>query len=213
MVEIQVEKVVLLFGDGVNLRFHAKNEIRPQKHQLLIEFTDGAALSAFVQMYGGLWCFREGDFDNRYYSLAKQRPTPLSADFNEAYFARLLSLPEVPALSAKAFLATEQRIPGLGNGVLQDILFNAGIHPKKKVGLLTEKEKLGLFCAVKTTFKEMSDRGGRDTEKDLYGNPGGYKTVLSKNTVGTPCPACGKIIEKVAYLGGSIYYCAGCQKT
>lgn|GEM_PF-2077218 len=30
----------------------------------------------------------------------------------------------------KAFLATEQRIPGLGNGVLQDILWTARIHPK-----------------------------------------------------------------------------------
>ncbi len=212
MVEIKVDDAALLFGDGVNLRFHVKNEIRPGKHQLLLEFADGTSLSAFVQMYGGLWCFREGEFDNRYYSLAKAKPSPLTADFSEAYFTQLISVPEVQILSAKAFLATEQRIPGLGNGVLQDILFNARIHPKKKVGLLTEKEKPGLFCAVKTTLKEMCDRGGRDTEKDLYGNPGGYKTILSKNTVGTPCPACGKIIEKAAYLGGSIYYCAGCQK-
>jgi hypothetical protein len=32
---------------------------------------------------------------------------------------------EVKKLSLKALLATEQRIPGLGNGVLQDILFKA----------------------------------------------------------------------------------------
>jgi formamidopyrimidine-DNA glycosylase len=43
-------------------------------------------------------------------------------------------------LSAKAFLATEQRIPGLGNGVLQDILFTAGIHPKRKMAAISEEE-------------------------------------------------------------------------
>ena len=38
-----------------------------------------------------------------------------------------------PSASAKAFLATEQRIPGLGNGCLQDILFRAGLNPRKKL--------------------------------------------------------------------------------
>ena len=31
------------------------------------------------------------------------------------------------------------------------------------------------------------------------------------NTVGQPCPVCGSIIKKKAYLGGAIYYCEGCQ--
>jgi formamidopyrimidine-DNA glycosylase len=57
----------------------------------------------------------------------------------------------------------------------------------------------------------MAAEGGRDTETDLYGQPGGYKTVLSKNTAGTACPKCGTMIIKEAYMGGSIYYCAGCQ--
>ncbi|MCK9356230.1 MAG: endonuclease VIII, partial [Dehalococcoidia bacterium] len=39
------------------------------------------------------------------------------------------------------------------------------------------------------------------------------KTILSRNTVGQPCPACGTSIQKEAYMGGSIYYCATCQRT
>lgn len=34
-------------------------------------------------------------------------------------------------LTAKTFLAAEQRIPGLGNGVLQGILFQACIYLKR----------------------------------------------------------------------------------
>jgi len=211
MVEIKADGAVLLFTDGVNLRLHTPHQPRPSKHQLLIDFTDGTALSASVQMYGGLWCFPEGKLENRYYQLAKTKPSPLSADFSATYFTQILNAPDVPALSAKAFLATGQRIPGLGNGVLQDILFNAKIHPKRKIKSLADTEKQALYSVIKTTLKAMADSNGRDTEKDLYGNPGGYKTLLSKNTAGTPCPVCGKIIKKEAYLGGSVYYCPGCQ--
>ena len=57
----------------------------------------------------------------------------------------------------------------------------------------------------------MAFDGGRDTERDLFGCFGGYKTRLSKNTVDTACEICGGTIKKEAYMGGSIYYCGGCQ--
>jgi formamidopyrimidine-DNA glycosylase len=212
MVEIQAGDAVLLFSDGVALRFHDRDEKRPQKHQMLIEFEDGTALSASVQMYGGLICFKEGEYQNPYYEAAKTKPSPLSDKFDQVYFSRLISPPDVQKISAKAFLATEQRIPGLGNGVLQDILYNARIHPKRKVGTLIDSERDALFYSVKSTLKEMTVQGGRDTEKDIFGQPGGYKTKLSQNTVDKPCPICGGEIVKQPYMGGSIYFCDGCQK-
>lgn len=57
----------------------------------------------------------------------------------------------------------------------------------------------------------MTKLGGRDTEKDLFGNSGRYKTMMSKNNVGIACMACGDIIKKESYLGGSVYYCESCQ--
>lgn len=209
--EIEVEDSRLLFGDGVSLLYHEAKAKLPLKHQLLLEFNDGSALSGSVQMYGGLWCFSEGTFDNPYYSVAKEKPTPLSEEFNRLYFEDLLSLQGMEKLSAKAFLATEQRIPGLGNGVLQDILYQAAIHPKRKIKTLTENEKEHLFISIKSTLAEMIEKGGRDTEKDLFGHYGKYQTKLSKKTLGTPCSLCQSIIQKEAYLGGSIYYCSGCQ--
>ena len=212
LVEVKVDNAVLLFGDGVALRFHPTGGKRPKKHQLLVEFEEGIALSACVQMYGGLWCFKEGEFDNPYYNVAKVKPSPLSDEFDREYFDGLINIPGVQKMSAKAFLATEQRIPGLGNGVLQDILFIAGIHPKRKVDTLTDREKKKLFHSVKSTLRKMTDEGGRDTEKDLYGEHGRYQTRLSKFTLGSPCPVCGGKIVKQSYMGGSIYFCSGCQK-
>ncbi len=211
MLEIEAEDQTLVFTDGVNLRFHRSPAEHPAKHQLLLEFIDGSALSACVAMYGGLWCYPHGPNDNPYYRMACEKPSPLSGDFTGAYFTGLFQ-PELDKLSLKAFLATEQRIPGLGNGVLQDILYTARLHPKRKVGTLDAADRERLFDAVVTSLHEMAAGGGRDTERDLFGNPGGYATHMSKNTVGSACPECGSLIRKEAYLGGSIYYCPGCQE-
>lgn len=54
----------------------------------------------------------------------------------------------------------------------------AGIHPKKKTASLSETDRRSLYQAVKTTLAEMASHGGRDTETDLYGHPGGYPTKL-----------------------------------
>lgn len=211
MVEIQVKDVMLLFTDGVNLRFHSSLDDLPPKHQLLIEFEDSTALIATVAMYGGLWCFPRGAWDNPYYQTAQEKPSPLTDLFSGDYFSGLF-LPELEKLSLKAFLATQQRIPGLGNGVLHDILYQAEMHPKRKVSTLGAQEKNNLYSAVKTTLSEMTEGGGRDTERDLFGNEGGYATRMSRNTNGKACPRCGETIQKQTYLGGNIYFCPGCQK-
>jgi formamidopyrimidine-DNA glycosylase len=163
-------------------------------------------------MWGGFLCFPAGkEGASPDYEIAKARPSPLTEAFDRAYFDTLFD-EETPKLSAKAFLATEQRIPGLGNGVLQDILWTARIHPRRKMAELSEPEIEAMYEAVRGVLAAMAAQGGRDTERDLFWNPGGYETILSRNTVGRPCPACGTTIRKESYLGGAIYTCAGCQE-
>jgi formamidopyrimidine-DNA glycosylase len=209
-VEIHAGDRVLVISTPIH--FHAPGEPLPKKHQLLLDLDDQSALSCTVQMWGGLFCFPQGEngaFAD--YQIAKQKPSALSEAFDRAYFDTLFD-EKTPILSAKAFLATEQRIPGLGNGTLQDILWTAKIHPKRKMADLSAGELQAMFAAVKSVLRAMVDGGGRDTERDLFGRPGGYRTILSKNTAGLPCPACGTLLVKEPYMGGSIYYCAGCQR-
>jgi len=210
MIEITTGDCRVVLGDGANLRYYDDSGKTPSKHQLLIELDDESALVCTVQMYGAVLAFIEGTYDNKYYLVAKEKPQPLADAFDRVYFDTLRT-EGLDRISAKAFLATEQRIPGLGNGVLQDILFHAGIHPKRKMGTIREIEFNRLFHSVKDTLAEMTRLGGRDTEKDLFGSAGGYRTLLSKNTVGKPCPVCGTDIQKASYLGGAIYWCPMCQ--
>jgi formamidopyrimidine-DNA glycosylase len=210
MLEIEVEDCRIVFGDGVSPRYYDDLKKVPGKHQLYVEFDDNTALVCTIQMYGGIWAFRDGEYDNMYYLVAKTKPSPLSDKFDREYFKSLLK-EGTQKLSAKAFLATEQRIPGLGNGVLQDVLYLAGIHPKRKMAKVSDDEYNVLFDTIKDTLRRMADQGGRDTEKDLFGNPGGYKTYLSKKTAFTPCVKCGYELHKDNYMGGTIYYCEHCQ--
>lgn len=213
MVEVKTTRNTLLFSDGVNMLFHPPSLPLPEKHQLLLAFQDGSHLSASVQMYGGLCSWPDLDvYDNPYYLAAKSKPSPLDDEtFTQAYFNQLLADEQVQKLSIKAALATQQRIPGLGNGVLQDILWNARLSPRKKVSSLTNEQIAHLFAGMKTTLKEMTLLGGRDTEKDLFNKPGGYRVLMSARSNGSPCPECGSPILKDSYLGGSVYYCQTCQ--
>jgi formamidopyrimidine-DNA glycosylase len=210
--ELRIGDVYLALSEGANMTYLPKGSQVPQKHQLILELDDGSALVVSVQMYGGIMCFREGGNENPYYLVVREKPSPLTVDFSREYFSGIISSPEVQRLSAKAALTTGQRIPGLGNGVLQDILYHARIHPKCPLNTLIEIDQDVLFSSITHTLQLMADQGGRDTERDLFGNPGGYITCCSKNTVGRPCQKCGALIEKASYMGGSIYFCPVCQK-
>jgi formamidopyrimidine-DNA glycosylase len=163
-------------------------------------------------MYGGIMLFREGQYDNCYYlnAKAKEALSPLSETFNEEYFIQMWQTNK-PTLSVKALLATEQRIPGIGNGVIQDILFRAKINPQSKIGNLSWQEARQVFTYLKSTIREMTERGGRDTEKDLFGHYGQYQTILSSKTWPGVCPVCLSSIVRKAYLGGNVYFCPQCQ--
>lgn len=210
-VELALGDVRLLVSEGATIRLLGPGDLRPRKHQLLVEFDDGRALVASIQMYGGLWAYPEGGFDDPYDTAARQAPSPLGEAFDDAHFGRLLAPPEVARCSLKAFLATEQRVPGLGNGVLQDILFEARMHPKRRVESLSDDERATLLRSLTATLRAMAAGGGRDTERDLFGEPGGYVTRCSRFTVGTACGRCGHTIEKAQYMGGAVYTCPGCQ--
>jgi formamidopyrimidine-DNA glycosylase len=197
----------LCINDGVNLRL-INTEDKPKDHQLLIEFTDNTALLFTVAMYGGI-VLHDGSYDNEYYLKSKLAVSPFSPEFKE-YFKKVIAESK-PSLCAKALIATEQRFPGIGNGSAQDILFTAGLHPKRKLGTLSEQDKDRLLSSIISVLHDISENGGRDTEKDLYGNTGGYATKMSKNALTAGCPMCGGTVTKEAYLGGSVYYCSHCQ--
>ncbi|RBQ24254.1 Formamidopyrimidine-DNA glycosylase [Candidatus Methanobinarius endosymbioticus] len=157
---------MIVLGEDTNIRYMVKGEEIPEKHQLLIKFNDSSALVSSARMYAQLHVSPVNSYNNEYYDIVKEKPSPFSDDFNMKYFEELLDGVR-PTTSIKSFLATKQRIPGLGNGTLQDILFNAKIHPKTKIKKLSKEQKKDLFNSIKNTLSEMTEKA-EEALKNLY---------------------------------------------
>lgn len=197
----------LSFNDGVHARLVERAQA-PQNYQLLLELAGGRALAFTVAMYGGI-LLHQGEYADEYYRKSREAVSPASPEF-APYFQKLLAESK-PTLSVKALLATGQRIPGLGNGVLQDILFAAKLHPKRKCGSLSPLEVAQLRDGIPRVLGEMTRSGGRNTEKDLFDQPGGYPVKMGRSALASGCPVCGGPVTKETYLGGAIYVCTACQ--
>lgn len=210
IVEIEIEDLKLQLSDGVTPRLAPAGKPLPRKHQLLIQFDDGSSLTCGVRMYGFLHLIPSVQADNGYAAAGREKPSPLSEAFTPDYFEGLRS--QAPEhISLKGFLATEQRIPGLGNGCLQDILFEAGLNPRAPLSGLTDPDYERLYQACVTVLREMRGLGGRNVEKDLFGQAGGYAVKLCAKTLNAPCPRCMGALTRQAYMGGNVYFCPHCQ--
>ncbi|MCK4933916.1 formamidopyrimidine-DNA glycosylase, partial [Candidatus Bathyarchaeota archaeon] len=113
----------------------------------------------------------------------------------------------------KNFILNQKNIAGIGNVYVQDILFNAKIHPKRKIPSLNDMEITNLYNSMKSVLKESIDHGSLAYERDFYGNKGGYDMKQFKIAYkpGKPCPLCGTEIEKIKTGATSSYICPQCQ--
>ena len=211
MVQIDTQDSMIALNDGAYPRYYDDAKKFPKKHQFAVFFDDGTGIFVSIQMYGGITVAPKGNCTESYYLSSSTKPNPLTEGFTYAYF-RSLYPGAGKKLSAQAFLATQQRIPGLGNGVLQDILWDAGIDPRFPMQDASEEDFRILYGSVNKIIKEMTAKGGRDTERDLFGQKGNYVTQLSKNSLNEPCIRCGYEIHKANYMGGTIYFCEHCQR-
>jgi len=210
---VEPDYVLVLGGGGERILFHRSEDTLPKKHQLMLHFQDDTHLTVTVQGWGFVQLFHQSEIvGQRGYHLGRKGISPLGAEFTFEYFQGLFrELEQEDPRSIKFFMISKPGIWGVGNGCLQDILFRAKIHPRRRCIDITESERRALHEAIKQTLKRAVELGGRDSERDLYNQPGGYRRILDSRNVGQPCPECGMTIEKTQYLGGASYFCPRCQ--
>ena len=205
LASVEPDHVLVLGGGGERILIHQSENTLPKKYQLLLQFRDGTYLTVTVQGWGAAQLMHQSE-------VSKKGVSPLSDAFTFEYFQQLFGeLKEKDPRSVKFFIISKPGIWGVGNGYLQDILFRAKIHPRRRVIDITEGERRELYEAIMVTLKHAAALGGRDTERDLYNRPGGYRRILDSRTVDHPCTECGAPIAKIQYLGGASYFCPSCQ--
>lgn len=204
---------IFVLGEfGGRVLFHPVGTTIPTKYHLLFRFSDGSAMTAMTQMWGAVELYEKGKELERQY-IQGMRLTPVEGEFTFPYFSRLIDeLLLGEKRSVKSLLTQDQLIPGLGNAIAQDILFQAKLHPRHPLKELDTNQRKVLFEAIIKTVKDAIAGGGRDDEHDLYDRPGRYHRIMDKRAEGNPCPVCSTKVEKIQYLGGACYFCPKCQK-
>jgi len=211
LVEANPDWLIVLGCGGERILLHEDDSTLPKKHHLLLQFADGACLTVTVQGWGNALLLRAAEAQAHPH-VGPPRVSPTSDAFTLEHLQGLLDqVPARDSRSVKFFLISEPGIWGVGNGYLQDILFRARIHPRQRVRELGAAQVAALHAAIQETLRQAVAQGGRDSELDLYGRPGGYRCLMDKRAVGQPCPRCGTPIEKAPYLGGAVYTCPQCQ--
>jgi formamidopyrimidine-DNA glycosylase len=200
---------------GGKLLYHEPGDKLPKNYHLGWEFEDGSTLTFAMQMWGGVKLLDKSEFGEK--PNDETGVEPLSPEFTLERFNEMLDeYPEKTSKGIKGFLVatgfvTPNHIAGLGNAIVQDILFHAKLSPKRKTMDITSQERQKLFEAINTTIAEAIKLGGRYDEIDHFGNKGGYIRLMDSKTVDTPCIHCGTAIQKISYLGGACYLCPNCQ--
>jgi formamidopyrimidine-DNA glycosylase len=200
---------------GGKLLYHEPGAQRPKNYHLGWDFEDGSALTFAMQMWGGVKLLGPSEFSGKPHD--ETGVEPLSTDFTLERFNQMLDeYPEKTSKGIKGFLVatgyvTPNHIAGLGNAIVQDILFHARLSPKRKTPEMLPDERQRLFEAINNTIEEAIKLGGRYDEVDHFGNKGGYTRLMDSKTKDTPCINCGTDIQKISYLGGACYICPQCQ--
>jgi formamidopyrimidine-DNA glycosylase len=200
---------------GGKLLYHEPGAKLPKNYHLGWTFEDGSALTFAMQMWGGVKLLDDAEFGDK--PNDETGVEPLSADFTLEHFDQMLDeYPEKTSKGIKGFLVatgyvTPNHIAGLGNAIVQDILFHACLSPKRKTPDITPDERQRLLEAINSTIEEATKLGGRYDEVDHFGNKGGYIRLMDSKSVDTPCTRCGADIKKISYLGGACYLCPQCQ--
>jgi formamidopyrimidine-DNA glycosylase len=197
---------------GGAILYHPKDAVVPSKFTLKLDFSDKTALTVTLTGMGIIQARDDSELEQSYvyHRDFSSTASPIDGEFTFERFSKELADRNV---NLKTVLVGKDAIVvGLGNSAFQDIIYRAGLYPKRKASELTDAEQQALFAAVQFVVEERIRLGGKDQFVDLYGKQGNYVPAMGPNMKDKICTSCGSDIEKIAFGGGQVYLCPRCQK-
>jgi formamidopyrimidine-DNA glycosylase len=179
----------------------------PEKYQAVFDFDDKCSLSIRFWWFGYIHYAAEGKLD-KHAMTAKLGPNAI--DVSRERFREMLRGRKG---SVKSFLLNQERIAGIGNAYIHDILFLARLHPNRKIDTLSDDEIDGLWQAIQDGLVPSMKKGGAFYERNLRGKRGGFvfDDILVGYREGQPCPVCRTKVVKIKTGSTSTFICPTCQ--
>jgi formamidopyrimidine-DNA glycosylase len=198
---------------GANVFYHKSEETLPKKYHLKVGFTDGSFLTIRQTGMGLIYSAEDQEVSNLYVIKRDFSDTPSPLGEHQFTFERFKELLESKNQNIKgAIVGKTAVVVGLSNAAFQEIIYRAGIHPKRNTSTLTDSEKHNVYDAMKEILNARVCSGGKDNWTNLFGEPGRHVPVMGSNMKDKDCPECGAKIEKMSHGGGQVYFCPRCQK-
>lgn len=154
-----------------------------------------------MRKLGGLYLVPRGEF-SQIDTIRKMGPEPLSPEFDFPDFKGVI---KGRSAMVKALLLDQSLIAGIGNVYADEVLFQAGIRPDRKISELREKELSRLFREIKRVLRTAIRR-----ETSFKGLEVSF--LIPHRGEGENCPKCGSAIQRVKISNRTSYYCERCQR-
>lgn len=142
-------------------------------------------------------------------------PEPLEKNFTEKLFIQALS--KKPRGKIKQVLLDQSIISGIGNIYSDEMLWLAGVHPERRVHLISKKEFALLYKAMLIVLKKGIDFGGDSTSdyRNIHGEKGKFHATHNVyRETKKPCKKkrCPGIIQRKVVGARSAHFCPVHQK-
>ena len=137
---------------------------------------------------------------------------PLGDDFQADY---LLELGQRRTQPVKNFLMDSRKVAGIGNIYANEILFDAGIHPRTPVNRIQRQAWEKIVNSTRKILQEAIQAGGSTISDFLgaNGNPGYFQVRFKVyGRGGEKCRRCTKTIRRTIIGGRATFFCSHCQK-
>jgi formamidopyrimidine-DNA glycosylase len=139
-------------------------------------------------------------------------PEPFGQEFSHLYLHRLAAGKSKPL---KNFLMDSSVVAGIGNIYACEILFEACLHPEKKICTLSMNEWGRIVASTHNVLQKAIDSGGT-TISDFVNESGrsGYfqLELQTYGRQGRPCNVCSTPITRKIMAGRSTFFCPKCQR-
>ena len=189
--------LTLHFGMTGELKYFRDLEDEPEYDRLLISFQNGYHLAYLSRRKLGEVRLIE-DWED---FVQSKDLGPDALDLQEEDFFELLSDRRGMIKSA---LMDQQLIAGIGNIYSDEILFQAGVHPRAQVQDLRPEVISRIFASMQEALQEaIADQANPTEFPPHYLTP--HRGPEEK------CPRCETPLEKIKVSGRGAYFCPACQ--
>jgi formamidopyrimidine-DNA glycosylase len=115
----------------------------------------------------------------------------------------------------KRALLDQTLVSGVGNIYADEALWRARLHGARPTETLTRPEARRVLAAAREVMAEALGEGGTSFDRlyvDVNGASGYFdRSLAAYGQAGRPCPRCGMLIRREAFMNRSSFSCPRCQ--